>query len=121
MTTQKTMSVAKLIRLFTPTEQTVDPGHTWDTEAAWLYENHPVRMAKLRNSITKLGIEEPIRLCWGHPDCCQAKHVVDGHHRAILARDMGLKRVPVADAWDGTEWFINCWDQDQDDPVASTP
>lgn len=117
MTHQKTMSTAKLLRLFTPTEQTVTPGHDWDTEAAWLYTNHPVRMDKLRFSITKLGIEEPIRLCWGHPDCCQALHVVDGHHRAILARDMGLKRVPVADAWDGTEWFINSWDNSDDDPT----
>lgn len=118
MSTQKTMSVAKLLRLFTPTEQTVTPGHDWDTEAAWLYENHPVRMGKLRRSITKLGIEEPIRLCYGHPTCCSARHVVDGHHRAILARDMGLQRVPVADAWDGTDWFIHSWDQDSDDPTA---
>lgn len=117
MSTQKTMSVAKLLRLFTPTEQTVTPGHNWETEAAWLYENHPVRMTKLRRSIEKLGIEEPIRLCYGHPTCCSARHVVDGHHRAILARDMGLTRVPVADAWDGSEWFVNSWDQDSDDPT----
>lgn len=116
MSKQKTMSVAKLLRLFTPTEQTVTPGHDWDTEAAWLYENHPVRMAKLKTSITKLGIEEPIRLCWGHPSCCGAKHVVDGHHRAIVARDMDIKRVPVADAWDGSDWFLNSWDQGGDDP-----
>jgi hypothetical protein len=109
MTTQKTMSVAKLFHLFTPTEQTVDARHTWDTEAAWLYTNHTDRMAKLRASIAKLGIEEPIRLCYGNPTCCHAQHVVDGHHRAVLARDMGLKRVPVADAWDGTDWFTNSW------------
>lgn len=123
MTTQKTMSVAKLFRLFTPTEQTVTPGHTWDTEAAWLYDNHPNRMAKLRASITKLGIEEPIRLCWGHPTCIEAMHVVDGHHRAILARDMGIKRIPVADAWDGSDWFTGCWDQDSDDagPQVGAP
>lgn len=109
MTTQKTMSVAKLIRLFPPAEQTITPAHTWDVEAAWLYQHHTDRMAKLRASITKLGIEEPIRLCWGHPTCGQALHVVDGHHRAVLARDLGLKRVPVADAWDGTDWFVNSW------------
>lgn len=117
MTHQKTMSTARLLRLFTPTEQTVTPGHDWDTEAAWLYANHPVRMAKLRRSIEKLGIEEPIRLCWGHPTCGTKLHVVDGHHRAVVARELGLKRVPVADAWDGTEWFIHSWDQDQDDPA----
>lgn len=109
MSAQKTMSVAKLLRQFTPTEQTVTPGHDWNVEAAWLYTNHTERMAKLRISILKLGIEEPIRLCYGHPTCCQARHVVDGHHRAVLARDMGLKRVPVADAWDGTDWFANSW------------
>jgi hypothetical protein len=109
MTAQRSMSVAKLFRLFTPAEQTVDARHNWDAEAAWLYTNHTERMAKLRHSITKLGIEEPIRLCYGNPTCCNARHVIDGHHRAVLAKDLGIKRVPVADAWDGTDWFANSW------------
>lgn len=109
MTDQKTMSVAKLIREFTPAEQTVTPDHNWDVEAAWLYKHHADRMQLLRTSIQKIGIEEPIRLCWGHPTCGTALHVVDGHHRAVLARDLDIKRVPVADAWDGTDWFANSW------------
>ncbi|HEY6117668.1 MAG TPA: ParB N-terminal domain-containing protein, partial [Candidatus Dormibacteraeota bacterium] len=100
MTTQKSMSLAKLLREFAPVQQTETPDHTWDTEAAWLYENHPRRLARLRRSIERLGIEEPIRLCWGHPDCGTTRHVVDGHHRAVIAQELGIKRVPVGDAWE---------------------
>lgn len=37
----------------------------------------------------------------------------------FLARDMGITRVPVADAWDGSDWFLNSWDSSTDDPTAT--
>lgn len=114
---QRTMSVAKLMRLFAPVEQTRTPGHGWEAEAAWLAEHHPRRMARLRASIQREGILDPIRLCYGHPDCGDQLHVVDGHHRLTLAHELGHRRVPVGDAWEaGSDWWTSIDDNLNDDP-----
>lgn len=112
------MSLAKLLREFAPVEQLQTPGYGWDAEFRWLDENHPRRMERLRRSVERLGIEEPIRLCYGHPDCGTALHVVDGHHRVAVARGLGLRRVPVGDAWEeGSDWFLYSGDGCGDDPA----
>ncbi|BBB01039.1 hypothetical protein RVR_8271 [Actinacidiphila reveromycinica] len=122
MNNQRTMSLAKLLREFAPVEQLQTPGHSWDTEAAWLKTNHPRRLARVRRSIERLGIEDPIQLCYGHPDCGTERHVVDGHHRIVIARDLGIKRLPVGDAWaPGADWFMGASDQLGDDPEEATP
>lgn len=119
MSTQRTMSVAKLLRNFMPVEQLRNDTHDWNAETAWLHANHPRRMARLRDSIAKLGIEEPLRLCYGHPDCGTEQHVVDGHHRLAIAADLGIRRVPVGDAWDGSDWWMAIDDNLDDDPEPS--
>jgi hypothetical protein len=122
MNTQRTMSLAKLLREFAPVEQLQTPGHSWDIEAAWLKENHPRRLARVRRSIERVGIEEPIQLCYGHPDCGTERHVVDGHHRIIIACDLGIKRLPVGDAWArDADWFMGASDQLGDDPEETAP
>jgi hypothetical protein len=111
------MSVAKLMRLFAPVEQTRTPDHDWAAEIAWLAAHHPRRMTRLRESIRREGIIEPIRLCYGHPDCGDQLHVVDGHHRLVLAHELGHRRVPVGDAWEaGSDWMYAMDDNLHDDP-----
>ncbi|MFE2556013.1 ParB N-terminal domain-containing protein [Streptomyces sp. NPDC059352] len=110
------MSLAKLFRLFQPVELLQTPGHTWETETAWLRQHHPRRMARIRGSVERHGILEPIRLCYGDPACGTDLHVVDGHHRAVIAQELGIKRVPVADAWDGSDWWLHVPDEQQEDP-----
>ena len=117
MSSQRTMSLAKLLRTYTPVEQLQTAGHTWETEIAWVRAQHPRRLTRLRRSIERLGIEEPIRLCYGHPHCGIERHVVDGHHRVIIAVELGIGRVPVADAWDGSDWMLWANDQEGDDQL----
>lgn len=121
MSQQKTMSLAKLFRLFSPVEQLQTPTHTWNVETTWLHEHHPRRMARVRNSIQRLGILDPLRLCYGDDSACGTTlHVVDGHHRAVIARELGIKRVPVASAWDGSDWWTSI-DESQDDNPEGWP
>ena len=120
LATQRTMSLVKLLREFTPVEQIQTPDHTWAAETEWLRANHPRRLARLRRSIERSGIGDPIQLCHGHPDCGIHRHVVDGHHRVVIARELGIKRVPVGDAWaPDADWFMYSSDQLDDDPEAT--
>lgn len=120
--TQATMSLTKVMRLFMPAEQLTVPEHDWDAETAWLYTHQPRRMSRLTESIDKWGITVPVRLCYG-PDggCCGLLHTVDGCHRIVIARTLGIGRIPVADAWDeDTSWRYYMDDSFADDP-AQTP
>lgn len=90
---------------------------SWAEERAWLEENHPRRMARLRRLIEAEGIEVPVRLCGGC-SACTSPHVVDGHHRVVVALLLGLESVPVADAWEqGADWMYYMDDNPGDDPV----
>jgi len=114
---QRTMSVAKLMRKFQPVEQIQSLNHNWTAETAWITANHPRRLARLRQSIRKHGIVEPIRLCYGHESCGEQRHVVDGHHRIVIAQELGIRRVPVGDAWEeGSDWMYGMDDNPGDDP-----
>lgn len=65
----------------------------WTAERAWLEEQHADELARLTASVVAEGIRDPIRVC------DKDKRVIDGHHRAIVAQDLGLAMVPVANAW----------------------
>lgn len=117
---QQSMSVAKLMRLFHPVEQLATPGHDWPTELQWLRDNHPRRIARIRRSIERRGILDPIRLCYADPTCGPTHHVVDGHHRIAIALDLDIKRVPIADAWDGSDWLLHTPDEQNEDPLEWT-
>lgn len=107
MTDQQTMSLAKLMREFTNGDDT-----SWDQERAWLLANHPNRLARIRDEI-QAGNFPPIRLDYS----CMS--VIDGHHRIIAAEQLGRDRVPVAYAWDGSDWYLHASDQGSDDPAAA--
>ena len=97
---QKTMSLAKLMRLFQNADET-----SWVDERAWLDENHGRYMAELRESIQREGVIEPVRLCYDE------RRVIDGHHRVVAAIDVGLSRIPVANAWEvDDDWFLRAPD-----------
>jgi hypothetical protein len=84
-------------------------GTSWAEERAWLVENHPRRLARIGREITS-GFFPPVRLDFTDWS------VVDGHHRIIAAERLGLAEVPVADAWDGSDWALYASDQGGDDP-----
>lgn len=87
-------------------------GHSWQDERTWLEENHPRRVARLRRLIAVEGIEDPIRVCFS------SHQVVDGHHRVIVAQDLGIELVPVANAWEkGADWMYYADDNPGDDPI----
>lgn len=88
------MAIADLMRDFT----TGDGDTDWAAERATIDEVHPGRIAALTESIKREGIRNPIRLDQ------DATSVIDGHHRIFAALDAGLTEVPVADAWDGSDW-----------------
>ncbi|MFK0222180.1 hypothetical protein ACIQWN_28820 [Streptomyces vinaceus] len=104
MTEIRTMALAKLLTEFTNGDQT-----SWDEERAWLLRHHPRRMARIEAEIAD-GNFPPIRLDFAE-QC-----VIDGHHRIIAAERLGRQTVPVANAWDGSEWWFLASDQGGDDP-----
>ncbi len=105
MNGQQTMSLSNLMREFTNGDAT-----SWPEERDWLTANHPRRLARIRAEI-EAGDFPPIRLDYSD------KSVIDGHHRIIAAEQLGHQRVPVADAWDGSDWHLYASDQGGDDPA----
>lgn len=106
------MPLTELVARFGPASE-----WSWAEERTWLEENHPRRMARLQRLIGVEGIEDPIRLCRGCSSC-EAPHVVDGHHRVVVALLLGIESVPVADAWEeGADWMYYMDDNPGDDPV----
>lgn len=103
MTTQQTMSLAKLFREYANGDET-----GWDEERAWLEANHPRRLARITAEIRD-GFFPPVRICF------KEKRVIDGHHRIVAAASLGRTRIPVADAWDGTDWWRYADDNGGDD------
>lgn len=63
--------------------------HGWPTEFAWLIEHHTKKVLNLLGEVREEGIRDPILL---GPD----KRVWDGHHRLLVARILGIRRVPVS-------------------------
>lgn len=104
------MSDAQTIPLATLFSEYANGDDTgWDEERAWLLANHPRRLARIRGEIER-GVFPPVRLDF------DARSVVDGHHRIIAAEQLGLQEIPVADAWDGSDWSLFASDQGGDDP-----
>lgn len=105
MTEIRTMQLTKLLTNFTNGDET-----GWDVERTWLVTNHPRRLARIKAEIES-GDFPPIRLDFAE------QRVVDGHHRIIAAEQLGRDTVPVANAWDGSEWWLLSTDQGGDDVV----
>jgi hypothetical protein len=99
------MSLAKLLRDFTNGDDT-----SWQEERDWLTTNHPRRLARIRREIED-GDFPPVRLDYSD------RSVIDGHHRIIAAEQLGRACIPVADAWDGSDWAHYASDQGGDDPA----
>lgn len=108
MTIQQTMSLAKLFREYANGDET-----SWDEERTWLEANHPRRLARITAEIQD-GFFPPVRLCF------EEKRVIDGHHRIVAAAKLGRTRIPVADAWDDSnwEWYTNNNGGDDPKPAA---
>ncbi|MFE3202165.1 ParB/Srx family N-terminal domain-containing protein [Embleya sp. NPDC059237] len=87
--TRRTMPIADLFR-----DYTTGDGADWPGERAELEKIHADHLAELRISIAQHGIREPVLLCPFE------RRVIDGHHRVLVAEDLGLVEVPVTDAWD---------------------
>ncbi|MFF7899970.1 ParB N-terminal domain-containing protein [Streptomyces sp. NPDC007920] len=97
------MALADLLQGFTNGD-----GTGWDEERAWLEKNHPRRLARIRSEI-KAGLFPPVRLDFNDHS------VVDGHHRIVAALQLGRHTVPVADAWDGSDWALHASKRGGDD------
>jgi len=82
------MLLADLLRDYT----TGDQGD-WIEERTYLEQIHAEHLAELRVSVARDGIREPVRLCRTE------MRIIDGHHRILVAEDLGLREIPVADAW----------------------
>lgn len=65
----------------------------WTEEFDWLRQEHPSRLADLRDSISRDGIKFPVLLGTDG-------RVWDGHHRLCVAVDLALESVPVIHAQD---------------------
>lgn len=98
------MSLDRLFEEFSNGDET-----SWKEERVWLRAAHPLRLARIREEIVG-GFFPPVRLCY------REKRVIDGHHRLVVAFDLRLMEVPVADAWDGSGWELFASDQGADDP-----
>lgn len=80
---------------FTTYEPTGDvDGWTWEEETVLLETHDTVRTAELTADIRTNGMRDPIRVC------DTDGRVIDGHHRAIVARALGMTHIPVASAWE---------------------
>lgn len=60
----------------------------WHHARKYFEEDHPVLMESLRDDISQHGIKTPI-------DVSTDDEVLNGHHRALAAGDVGLTHVPV--------------------------
>lgn len=107
MTEVRTMPLTQLLTDYTNGDDT-----GWDAERAWLTSQHPRRLARIRAEI-QAGQFPPIRL-----DLVEQR-VVDGHHRIVAAEQLGRTTVPYANAWDGSEWWLESSDQGGDDPAPT--
>lgn len=79
----KTMLVEHILRDYRDGDE-----HGWDTEFAYLISQHHLRIHALLLAVRASGMQNPILLG-------SDGRVWDGHHRLLVARILGLKRVPV--------------------------
>lgn len=70
---------------------------SWAEEREHLEAIHPNRLARIRREIES-GFLPPIAVCFNE------KRVIDGHHRVLVAADLGLTEIPAVDAWVDEEW-----------------
>jgi ParB-like chromosome segregation protein Spo0J len=84
------MALADLLANYRP--GSYDPPWTWNDERRDLLAREPDFLHGLRADIAANGIREPVQLHHGE------RRVWDGHHRIVVAIDLGLPAVPVVDA-----------------------
>jgi len=79
----QTMPVENLLRRYKDGDEL-----GWEQTFAWLVENRSERIVWLMGEVSRDGMTSPVSL---GPD----GRVWDGHHRLLVARILGLRRVPV--------------------------
>jgi hypothetical protein len=62
----------------------LDADFVWNVDDDHTYE-------ELHNSIKKEGIKTPLDVSLRH------NMLYDGHHRAVIARDLGIDKIPIRD------------------------
>lgn len=67
-----------------------------ELDAENIFQDDAERYHSLHNSIKKVGIKEPLIVS------LKRNLLVDGHHRAIVARDLGLDSIPIINKDDST-------------------
>lgn len=80
----------------------------WDTGRGTIRVKHLTRgmygdddevFKGLQQSVAAEGIRDPLFV--SHEG--KRKYLIDGHHRAILAREYGIDRIPITSDWRNTE------------------
>ena len=86
MTSPESMSLSRILTEYEPGD-----GGTWLREFAWMALRSSHKLPGLALSIAEIGISTPILLG-------DDGRVWDGHHRILVATDMGMESVPVVHA-----------------------
>lgn len=79
----------------------------WDTGRGVIRVRHLTRemygeddkWSDLAQSVAKEGIKDPLFVSKEGKN----KYLIDGHHRALLAREFGIDRIPITSDWRHTE------------------
>lgn len=79
----------------------------WDTGRGTIRVRHLTRemykddegFKNLQQSVAEHGIKEPLFVSHDGKN----KYLIDGHHRAILAQEYAIDKIPVTSDWRNTE------------------
>ena len=79
----------------------------WDTGRGTIRVRHLTRgmygkddevFDKIQQSVAQHGIQDPLFVSHDRKN----KYLIDGHHRAILAFEYGIDKIPVTSDWENT-------------------
>ena len=86
MSDPESMSMSRVLAEYAPGD-----GGTWLQEFAWMALHSSRKLRGLALSIEEIGVQRPILLG-------DDGRVWDGHHRILIATDVGMEGVPVVHA-----------------------